>query len=183
MLQRVHVSLFSIALILGLSGCGTGGEQGGVGNKVLTDFGLRKPAEGAQSGTDIVYQKLPEVGKQEIERLNLQERRGTVKFKQDGLHGTYVKRVKKYENAYPVDASALSTNSQSTTLAGYTGTVEYSYRIFESAPKTSSTEAEASDADVPTDEQGRETYRYTFGPTGTWDGSKGQRTKADNTAR
>lgn len=162
--------------LLALAGCSS--PPGGVGNKVLTDFGIRQKAEGTVTGTDVVYQKLPEVGRAELDRLNAIERRGTIKFKQDGLHGVYVKRIKRYENAYPVDAVPVSTNSQSTGLTGYNAYVEYSYRIFESAPKPTSTEAQAADADVPTEEQGREQYRYTFTPSGSWDGGKGQRTRA-----
>lgn len=170
--------ILALTLITTLfSGCGS--APGGVGNKVLTDFGIRQQQEGVTTGTDMVYQRLPEVGKSEIDRLNANERRGTIKFKQEGLHGVYVKRVKRYEAAYPVDATPLTTNSQTTGLTGFNGYIEYSYRIFESAPKTSSTEAQAADADVPTDEQGREGYRYGFTPSGTWDGGKGQRTRSD----
>lgn len=176
-LRSASLMLLLLAVTM-LPGCSS--PPGGVGNKVLTDFGIREKAEGTSTGTDIVYQKLPDVGKSEIDRLNAIERRGTIKFKQDGLRGVYVKRVKRYENAYPIDATPISTNSQTSTLAGYNGYIEYAYRYFESAPKESSTEAQTVDADIPTDEQGRETFRYSFGPSGTWDGGKGQRTKADS---
>lgn len=177
--MKPHAILAAIFIsTLLLAGCAS--APGGVSNKVLTDFGIREKPEGYTTGTDIVYQKLPEVAKSEIERLNVGERRGTIKFKQDGLHGVYVKRVKRYENSYPMDATAISTNSQATGLAGYNGYVEYSYRYYESAPKPTSTEAEAALTDIPTEEEGRETYRYTFGPSGAWDGGKGQRTRSDN---
>ena len=178
MMRRYIPSLLAFGLLVTLlSGCGS--APGGVGNKVLTDFGIREQQEGVTTGTDVVYQKLPEVGKAEIDRLNAMERRGAIKFKQDGLHGTYVKRVKRYEAAYPIDATPVTTNSQTTGLTGYNGYIEYSYRYFESAPKPSSTEAQAAAVDVPTDEQGREGYRYSFSPSGTWDGGKGQRTRSD----
>lgn len=177
--RRYIVLIVALGLVAPLfSGCGT--TSGGVGNKVLTDFGIRKPDEGTVSGTDMVYQRLPEVGQTEIDRLNALERRGTIKFKQDGLHGTYVKRVKRYEDAYPMDARPISNNSQTTGLTGFKGYIEYSYRYYESAPKLTSTEAQASDADIPTDEQGREGYRYNFTSGGTWDGGKGQRTRGEN---
>lgn len=173
MLRHFRQSVVLLTITLLFTGCAS--EPGGVGNKVLTDFGIRDKQEGYVTGTDTVYQNLPAVGKSEVDRLNAAERRGVVKFKQDGLHGVYVKRVKRYEAAFPVDAAPISMNSQTTTLTGYYGYVEFSYRYFESAPKATSTEATASDADIPTDEQGREQYRYSFGPSGTWDGGKGQR--------
>lgn len=177
--RRFIAPIVALTLLAPLfTGCGS--APGGVGNKVLTDFGIRKPDEGVTTGTDLVYQKLPDVGKAEIDRLNALERRGTIKFKQDGLHGTYVKRVKRYESVYPVDARPISNNSQTTGLTGFKGYIEYSYRYYESAPKLSSTEAQAADADIPQDEQGREGYRYTFTSGGTWDGGKGQRTRGEN---
>lgn len=169
-------ALVPLLMIVLFAGCGS--APGGVGNKVLTDFGIREKQEGYVTGTDTVYQNLPAVGKSEVDRLNVAERRGTVKFKQDGLHGVYVKRVKRYEAAFPVDAAPISMNSQTTALTGYYGYIEFSYRYFESAPKPTSTEAQATDADIPTEEQGREQYRYSFGPSGTWDGGKGQRTNS-----
>mgnify|MGYP003501498184 CR=1 FL=1 len=38
------------------------------------------------------------------------------------------------------------------------------------------TEAEAAPANISTDVTGKETYRYSFGPGGTWDGAPGEGT-------
>jgi len=174
-------TLVAMLLVTLFAGCSS--APGGVGNKVLTDFGIREKQEGYTTGTDTVYQRLPEVGNSEVDRLNVAERRGTIKFKQDGLRGVYVKRAKRYESSHPVDAAPISMNSQTTSLTGYYGYIEFSYRYFESAPKPTSTEAQDADADIPTDEQGREQYRYSFGPSGTWDGGKGQRTNSKETSK
>ena len=176
--RHTVIVMLLVTLLLGCSSA-----PGGVGNKVLTDFGIRDKQEGYVTGTDTVYQRLPEVGNSEIDRLNTAERRGTIKFKQDGLRGVYVKRSKRYETSHPVDAAPISMNSQTTALTGYYGYVEFSFRYFESAPKPTSTEAQDADADIPTEEQGRETYRYSFTSSGTWDGGKGQRTSSNDTRK
>jgi hypothetical protein len=38
-------------------------------------------------------------------------------------------------------------------------------------------EAQAATADLPTDEEGIETYRYSFNSGGTWTGAAGERVK------
>jgi len=167
--------LIATLICAAIAGCSS--PPGGVTNKVLTDFGIRQQDENYVSGTDQVYQRLPEVAKPELDRLNAQERRGQIVFKQDGLKGVYQKKVKRYENFYPMDAVPIATNSQGMGPRGYYGSIEYSYRYYLTPPQATSTEAEAETASIPTDEQGRETFRYSFTPGGTWDGAKGERTK------
>lgn len=156
-----------------LAGCQRG--PGEVMDKVLTDFGVRERPEGYQSESDKVYERLNEVGKVEMKRLNLEQRQGEVKFQEDGLRGQYYKEVKVYENFYPLDAqsNARSTDGNQ----AFSGYIEFAYRIFQSPKKTSRAEAMAETASIPTDTQGRESYRYGFGPGGVWDGAKGERVR------
>ncbi len=152
-----------------LAGCQSGG--GGVGQKVLADFGIGEHPEGYVSGSDKVYQQLDTVGQTEIKRMNSEGREGKIKFEQDGLKGRYFKEVKVYETARPVDVKASTASSDH----GFVGFIEYEYRMFRGADKPTRAEAGAQSADISTDTTGRETMRYNFSMSGTWDGGKGDR--------
>ena len=88
------------------------------------------------------------------------------------MRGRYYKEVKVYESYFPLDAEAVNTGSQ--TERGYQGYIEYRYRIYQSARKPTRAEAMAATADIPTDEEGRETYRYRFNSSGVWTGGEGE---------
>lgn len=158
----------------GLVSCA--GDSGGVVNKVLVDFGIREKPEGYVSASDKVFQQLGDVAKTELKRLNQEVRAGEVKFQeQEGLRGKYYKQVKVYEDYRPIDVQSI--NRTASQEAGYVGVIEYTYRIFQSERMTSRAEAEAASASISTGETGKETFRYTFGPEGTWSGSKGERSR------
>ncbi len=164
-------ALLISGLMLVLSGCATGGDDG-VMDKVLTDFGIREPGEDYERGSDQVMSRLDGVGAQEIKRLNAGARHGEVKFQEDGIRGTFYKEVKVYENYYPLEANAISRNTRGE--RGYHGFIEYEYRIYQGPRKPTRAEAAAEQASVPTGEEGRQTFRYTFGPGGTWNGAEGE---------
>lgn len=158
-------------LCLAAAGCASSGT--GVVDKVLQDFGVRERPEGYTSGTDRVYERLTEVGRSELRRMNTQGRHGEVKFEESGgLRAKYYKEVKVYENFYPLDAGPTARTSANE--RGYVGYIEYSYRIFQSARKSNRTEAAAEQATIPTTERGREKYRYRFSAGGVWRGGKGE---------
>lgn len=144
-------------------------------DKVLTDFGIKEKPEGYVSESDKAFQRLDEVGKTELKRLNIEERHGEIKYEEQGLRGFYYKEVKVYDNYYPLDVQPVAHASDGG--MGYTGYIEYSYRVMQSPKKTSRAEASAEVASIPTDNQGRDTFRYNFGPGGIWDGGKGERAK------
>ena len=152
-------------------GCQRGPDQ--VVDKVLTDFGIREPDEGYVSGAQRVFERLDVVGKTELKRLNQQQRHGTIKYQDEDLHGKYYKEVKVYENYYPLDAVPASRAGE----RGFTGYIEYSYRVHQSARKSTRAEAMAESASIPTGEEGRETYRYHFSAGGTWDGQEGEKSR------
>lgn len=167
-----HVGL--MLLCLTLAGCAS--SPGEVTGKVLQDFGLRARPEGYVSGTDRVFERLNNIGKSEMKRLNMQGRHGKVMFEGEGsLRGKYYKEVKIYENYYPLDARPASRTA--TGDRGYIGFIEYAYRMHQSARKSNRTEAAAERATIPVDERGRETYRYKFNSGGYWNGGDGERTK------
>lgn len=161
--------------VLLLAGCASG-PHGSVMDKVMYDFGVGEAPEGYVSGSDRVFQKLPEVGETEMKRLNTEGRHGEVKFQEDGLHGKYYKEVKVYDNFYPLDAQPTSRNSQGQD-GGYVGFIEYSYTIYQSQRKDTRAEASAESARIATSESGRETYRYRFSTGGNWNGKKGERSR------
>lgn len=147
---------------------------GGATGKVLQDFGIRERPEGYESGADRVMARMNDVGKSEMKRLNLRERRGEVRYDdRDALRGQYYKAVKVYERFYPLDANASGRTSTSR-VRGFVGYIEYSYSYYEGPRKISRTEAAAQVADIPTGEGGRETYRYRFNSGGAWNGAKGE---------
>jgi len=148
-------------------------SSGGVVQKVKYDFGIGEKPEGYETGTDKVMSNLDNVGKTEMKRMNLDGRHGVVKFQEEGnLSGKYYKEVKVYETHRPMDARAVSRASHGE--RGYVGYIQYDYRIFQGARTTNHVEAEASSANIRTDESGRETYRYSFGPSGSWNGAPGE---------
>ncbi len=102
------ISSLVIALITltSLNSCQT--PEGGVVNKVLSDFGLREKPEGYISETDKVFLKLSEIGTAEIKRLNQENRQGEIKFEQKGPRGEYYKEVKIYEQFFPLDVNPVS---------------------------------------------------------------------------
>ncbi|MCA1902429.1 MAG: hypothetical protein LDL53_09485 [Candidatus Hydrogenedens sp.] len=163
-----------IALLVIMTSCQSGPE-GGVVNKVLTDFGLKEKPEGYVSESDKVFQRLGEVGATELQRLNTENRHGTIKFEQKGVRGEYYKEVKVYQQYYPIDAKPVSHSGESG--QSYTATIGYSYSTYRSASKPTRAEAEEADADIPTGIEGREIYRYNLGPGGVWNGEKGQKVK------
>ena len=161
-------------LLLMVAGCAS--SPGGVGNKVLQDFGIRERSEDYVSGKDAVFARLDDVGKTEMKRLNLGERSGEVKFEEQGdLRGKYYKEIKVYQNHYPVDVDA--TGSTRTRDRGYVARIEFSYRVYQGPRKSTRAAASAEVADIATSLRGRETYRYRFSARGTWDGVKGVRAR------
>jgi len=163
-------SLMGVAVLLSacMAGCA------GAGSKVLQDFGIKDRPEGYESGADRVMARLDDVGKSELNRLNLSQRRGELRYDDtDELHGKYYKVAKKYERFYPVDANPTGRTS-ATGNRGFVGYVEYSYSYFEGPRKNTRVEAAAQIADIPTGDRGRETYRYRFNTAGVWNGAKGE---------
>jgi hypothetical protein len=148
---------------------------GEVTDKVLSDFGLRERPEGYVSGTDRVFDRLGTVGQTELKRMNVENRHGDVKFQDDaGFGGKFYKEVKRYEESRPLDAQPVARGAQGE--RGFVGYLDYSYRIYQSERTDTRAEAAALSATIPTDDQGRETYRYRFNSGGIWDGQKGERT-------
>lgn len=172
-MTKALICTLSTLCILGLAGCTTSG--GSVAEKVMVDFGLKAKPEGYVSGTDKIYASLPNVAKQEMKRMNTEQRRGSIKFQEDGVRGMYYKETKIYDNYYPLDARAIPQKPSED--RGYNGYIEYSYRIYESERRPTRVEAEALTATIAGNESGRERYRYTFGPGGIWDGGKGEQVK------
>jgi hypothetical protein len=172
------VKNIALVLVAGLliAGCQSSSE-GGVVNKVLADFGLKERPEGYVAPSDRVFERLDEVGAGELKRLNMENRRGEIKFQEDGPRGLYYKETKFYEDYYPLDAQVTHSSPTDTDSHTYNGYIEYSYRVYQSARKQTRAEAEAESADIPTDEMGRETYRYRFNAGGAWMGGKGERVK------
>ncbi len=171
-----YINFVLLGMVIILCSCQTGPE-GGVVNKVLTDFGLREKPEGYVSETDKVFQRLGEIGATELQRLNHENRHGEVKFEQKGARGEYYKEVKVYTQYYPIDAKPVSHSGESG--QSYTATIEYAYTVYRSAPKPTRAEAQETDADIPTGIEGRETYRYSLGPGGVWNGEKGQKVRGN----
>jgi hypothetical protein len=151
------------------AGCGSTGE------KVLQDFGIKDRPEDYQSGADKVMGNLDNVGKVEMDRMNTASRRGQILYdKGDGLTtGAYYKRTKVYENYHPLDAAASSKTNRNDPLS-FVGYIEYNFRYYESPRKPTRVEAEAQNADIPSGNEGSETYRYRFDAGGNWTGGKGE---------
>ncbi len=161
------------AVCVALAACQSG--SGSVTEKVLADFGLRDHPEGYVSGSDRVFEELDNVGATELKRLNAAERHGEVLFEGEGVRGRFHKEVKVYESFHPVDVRAVTGGGPRD--RGFTGLVEYRYRVYRGEPKSTRTEAAAESASIATDVEGREVYRYNFSPGGVWDGARGELTR------
>lgn len=147
----------------------------GVVEKVKYDFGIGEKPEGYESVTDKILVNMENIGKTEMKRMNVAGRHGEIKFQQDsGLTGKYYKEVKVYEDARPMEAMPITRGTMGE--RGFVGYIQYSYRVYQSERKSNRTEAQAESANISTDVAGRETYRYTFGPGGAWDGKPGELT-------
>jgi len=162
-----------VCVCLALTACQT--DSGSVTEKVLADFGLGERPEGYVSGADRVYEQMDSVGATEMKRLNAAERYGEILFEGEGVRGKYYKQVKVYESYYPLDVQAVSGGG--TRDRGFSGLIEYRYRIFKSALKGTQTEAAAEPASIDTEVEGKEVYRYDFSTGGVWNGASGERTK------
>ena len=170
MKKALTIAVVCMALI----SCET--PEGGVVNKVLTDWGIKKAPEGQVSETDQIFERLGPVGATEIKRMNTELQHGQVKFQQDGeLKGKYYKEVKVYESFYPVEVKTVTRTGDNE--PGYEGYIEYAYRMHQSTRKGAAVEAEAESASIPTDTVGRDLYRYRFRAGGEWDGAKGEKAK------
>lgn len=143
-----------------------------VTDKVLSDFGLRERPEGYVTGSDRVFEELDKVGASEMKRLNGLERHGDVKFDEEGRRGQYYKEVKVYETYIPLDVSG--TTGGGTRDRGFTGVIQYRYRVFQGEPKPTKAEAAAQSATIPVGDEQHESYRYNFSTNGVWDGSVGE---------
>lgn len=167
-MKRLACTIVVSTLLLGCAG-GDGG-----GSKVLQDFGLQDRPEGYVSGSERVRERLNDVGKTELSRLNRADRNGEILYDDaQALRGKYYKRVKVYKRYYPVDANAVGRTSFNDER-GFVGYVEYTFEYYESPRKNSRAEAIAELADIPSGEGGRGTYRYRFNSSGVWNGAKGE---------
>ena len=144
-------------------------------DKVLTDFGIREPGQDYVAPSDRVFERLGSVGNQEMRRLNTEGRQGVVHFQEETpLTGKYYREVKVYENFTPLDAQRVSRGRGQ---AEYICHISYNYTIYQSDRFGSRTEAMAAPADIRTGETGTEVYRYNVGPTGVWQGRRGELTR------
>ena len=160
-----------VAVVLA-AGCAT--DDGvSVMDKVAYDFGIGEKPEGYVSGTDRIMERLEDVAKTEMRRMNSSGRHGDVQFREENeLEGSYYKESKVYESYLVLDARSLSRSSQSD--RGYVGFVEYTYEIFQGEHRPTQAEAAAQSANIKTGKRGREVLRYTFSASGTWDGAAGE---------
>lgn len=167
-------TVFVALLCLSVLSCAS--DSGSVAEKVKYDFGIGEKPEGYESGSDRVMSRLDGVGKTELKRMNVEGRHGEIKFQEEGnFGGKYYKEVKVYEEYRPMDARAVTRSTHGE--RGYVGYIQYDYQVFQSPRVTNRTEAEATSANIRTDVSGRETYRYSFGPSGAWDGAPGEQTR------
>jgi hypothetical protein len=159
-------NLCFVLILLSITGCGS------VGNTVMQDFGLQERPDDYESGSDKVLKAMENVGKSELSRLNLSQRRGEIAYQKKDLSTLYYKTMKKYRRSYPIEANSKSRNSQSKSK-GFIGYIEYDYEIYESARFINRVEAEAAPAEIPSGQRGREVYSYKFTTSGTWNGQRG----------
>lgn len=156
--------------------CGCQRTPGEVFEKVLVDFGVREQPAGYVSDSDRVFERLAEVGRAEMKRMNYANRQGETRFQESaGFDGQYYREVKVYENFFPIDIQ--STSKAGTQDRGYVGYIEYAYRMYQSVRTNKRTDAAAEQADIPTDVTGRDKYRYNFTSSSQWDGEPGHPTK------
>lgn len=165
-----------IAIIVVTLAAGCSSAPDGIANKVLQDFGIRERPEGYVSGSDKVFERLTQVGRTEIKRMNAEGRHGEVKFESGGgLRSKYYKEVKVYKDFYPLDSQPAARTAAGD--HGYVGYIEYSYEILDGPRRSNRTEAAAEAATIPTGNKGRETYRYKFTAGSSWSGGKGEKVK------
>lgn len=172
MLNTFRYSAWLLVLTLCIAGCSSNAK-----NTVLQDFGLQERSEDYVSGSDRVMTSMRTVGITELKRLNILHQRGEIKFQasQGDLSGKYYKEVKRYQKSYPIAAQPMPrTGNKNNT--GFTGTIDYSYEMYEGPRFNNKTEAEASNATIPSGIKGRESFRYIFTSSGTWNGGKGKAT-------
>ncbi|MCK5863404.1 MAG: hypothetical protein KAH38_13020 [Candidatus Hydrogenedentes bacterium] len=162
-----------VCACLTLTACQSG--SGSVTEKVLADFGLGERPEGYVSGSDRVFEEMDSVGAVEIKRLNSLGRHGEILFDGKGVRGKYYKQVKVYETYYPLDVQSVSGGG--TRSRGFSGLIQYKYRLFKGLPKGTKAAAAAESASIAGDIKGKEVYRYNFSTGGVWDGGSGERTK------
>jgi len=168
---RIAGCAASLLIILTV-GCATD-DNISVAEKIKYDFGIGEKPEGYVTASDNVLDRLEEVGKTEMKRMNSGSRHGEINFQElDELRGMFYKETKRYESYLVLDARSVTRSSQKG--RGYVGFVEYTYQIYQGERRNTRVEAAAQPANIRTDQRGRETLRYNFGPSGTWDGSPGE---------
>ena len=87
----IRYSVVAVVCAIVLAGC----SSGGVGQKVLYDFGIGEAPEGYVSTTDKIMENLPQVGAVEMQRLNAENRQGEIQFLEKGEYrGKYYKTMK-----------------------------------------------------------------------------------------
>lgn len=172
----MNVTKLVMSALLCAALCACQRTPGEVMEKVAYDFGMGAKPEGYETGSERVMDNMHNVAEAEMKRMNHENRHGEVKFQeQPGFGGMYYKEVKVYEDYYVLDARPITRSTEGD--RGYVGFIEYEYRIRQSERKNTRTEASAAPALVATDESGRETFRYTFSPGGTWNGEPGERSR------
>jgi hypothetical protein len=163
---------FALVAALFGAGCATDNDVG-VMEKVKYDFGIGEKPEGYVSGTDRIMERLEDVAKAEMRRMNSSGRHGEVQFREENeLEGSFYKETKVYESYLVLDARSLSRSSQSD--RGYVGFIEYTYEIYQGEHRPTRVEAAAQPASIKSGRRGREVLRYNFSASGTWDGSAGE---------
>jgi hypothetical protein len=173
--NRVAVRIAGLTasiLTLVAVGCATD-DNVSVAEKLKYDFGIGEKPEGYVTATDNVLDRLDDVGKTEMKRMNSGSRHGEINFQEnDELKGMFYKETRRYESYLVLDARSVSRTSQKG--RGYVGFVEYTYQVYQGERRSTRAEAAAQPASIRTDERGRETLRYNFGPSGAWDGASGE---------
>ncbi|MFP4190845.1 MAG: hypothetical protein ACLFU6_02120 [Candidatus Hydrogenedentota bacterium] len=162
-----------LALALVVLGCQRTPAE--VGNKVLSDFGMRERAEERSSAADRVFDRLDHVGQIELDRLNTQHRHGEIAYEEEGpLRGHYYKQRREYVDYRPVNVTPRGgSGAREKGDAGY---IDYTYELYRSEPQNSRVEAQAATANMPTGATEKETLRYFFDSNGSWDGDPGEPT-------
>ena len=168
----IRSSVYCVLIAFSVVSCSSN-----VASTVKQDFGLQERPEDYVSGSERAMKTLRTVGVTEIKRLNTENQHGEVKYQSiDGdLNGKFYKEVKIYTRSYPISAEPVS-RSGNIKNSGYNCTIDYAYEIYEGPRFSNRTNAEASDASVPSGVKGRDTYRYSISSSGTWDGSNGKAT-------
>ncbi len=163
-----------LCLAVALPGCQRTPAE--VGNKVLSDFGLRERAEEGTTAADRVFDRLDHVGQAELNRLSAQHRHGEIEYEEEGpLRGHYYKQRREYVDYRPVDVT--SSGGTGARERGYAGFIDYTYELYRSEPHRTRVEAQAATANIPTGVTERETLRYHFNSSGSWDGRAGEPTR------